>query len=143
MVALVVSLALVLGLLEQIERWGLNNEFSIRGPVPPKTPIVIVSIDEDSFDELEFQWPWPRSMHAQFIDTLNMGQPAVIGFDVLFSEPSALGPEDDQALGEAIGRAGNVVLAAALSVVEGEFYTKENLNPPSHPFENRPPGMVP
>ncbi len=143
MVALVVSLALVLGLLEQIERWGLNNEFSIRGPVPPKTPIVIVSIDEDSFDELEFQWPWPRSMHAQFIDTLNMGQPAVIGFDVLFSEPSALGPEDDQALGEAIGRAGNVVLAAALSVVEGEFYTKENLNPPIAPIREQAAGYGP
>ncbi len=30
MVALVVSLALFLGLLEQIEWWGLNNEFSTR-----------------------------------------------------------------------------------------------------------------
>ena len=143
MVALVVSLALFLGLLEQIERWGLNNEFSIRGPVPPKTPIVIVSIDEDSFDELEFQWPWPRSMHAQFIDTLNMGQPAVIGFDVLFSEPSALGPEDDQALGEAIGRAGNVVLAAALTIVEGGFYTKENLNPPIPSIREQAAGYGP
>lgn len=131
-IASVVSLTFFVGFLENIERWGLNTQFIMRGTIAPKSPIVIVSIDEDSFDEIELQWPWPRSLHAQFIDTISQGKPASLGFDILFAEPSALGPEDDQALGDSIGKAGNVVLAAALSMVEGGFYQKENLNPPIH-----------
>jgi CHASE2 domain-containing sensor protein/class 3 adenylate cyclase len=130
LVAGVVTLILMFGGFEKIEGWILNTQFSLRGPIPPKSPIVIVSIDEDSFDELEFQWPWPRSFHAQFLNTLRQGNPAVIGLNILFIEPSVLGPEDDMALGEAVGDAGNVILAAAQSVVESGMYRKENLNPP-------------
>lgn len=118
------------GVFEKLEGWGFNAQLAFRGVIQPKSPIVIISIDEDSFDELEFQWPWPRSIHAQLLHTLQQGQPAVIGFDVLFTEPSQLGAEDDQALGIAIGQAGNVILGAALSRVDGSFYLKENLNPP-------------
>jgi len=142
-IAFVVGVLFFLGFLENLERWSLNTQFQLRGPIKPESPIVIVSIDEDSFDELEFQWPWPRSLHAQFIETIRQGQPAAIGFDILFSEPSALGPEDDQALGEAIGRAGNVVLAAAWSVVDGGFYRKENLNPPIFTIWNKAAGYGP
>ncbi len=142
-IAFAVSLVFFFGFLEKVERWGLNTQFHLRGAIPPKSPIVIVSIDEDSFDELELQWPWPRSLHAQFVDTISQGQPAAVGFDILFAEPSALGPDDDQALGEAIGRAGNIVLAAAVSVVDGRFYRKENLNPPIHTIRKKSVGYGP
>ncbi|RMH03453.1 MAG: CHASE2 domain-containing protein [Nitrospirae bacterium] len=118
------------GWFEGLERLGLNGLFTLRGPILPASPIVIVSIDEDSFDELQLPWPWPRSVHAQLVQTLAAGHPAAIGLDVLFAEPSLLGPEDDQALGKAIKQAGHVVLAAALSEVDGGFYRKEDLNPP-------------
>jgi len=130
LVAGIVTFILMFGGFEKIEGWILNTQFSLRGEIPPKSPIVIVSIDEDSFDELEFQWPWPRSFHAQFLDILRQGNPAVIGMNILFIEPSVLGPEDDAALGEAVGNAGNVILAAAQSVVESGMYRKVNLNPP-------------
>lgn len=142
-IAFVVSLVFFLGSLENVERWGLNAQFHLRGTITPESPIVIVSIDEDSFDEFELQWPWPRSLHAQFIDTISKGQPAAVGFDILFAEPSALGPDDDQALGEAIGQAGNIVLAAAISVVDGGFYRKENLNPPIPTIRNKSVGYGP
>ncbi len=121
LVGLVIALAFFLGLFEGVERWGLNAQFHLRGPVPPTSPIVIVSIDEDSFDELNLPWPWPRALHAQFLDMLSEQEPAVVGFDILFAEPSMFGPDDDQALGEAVGRAGNVILAAAMTVVEGDW----------------------
>lgn len=142
-IAFIVGVLFFFGFLENLERWGLNTQFHLRGSILPESPIVIVSIDEDSFDELEFQWPWPRSLHARFLDTIRQGQPAAIGFDILFSEPSALGPKDDQALGEAIGRAGNVVLAAAWSTVDGGFYQKENLNPPIPIIRNQAAGFGP
>ena len=50
------------GLLDYLEYKSLDMRFQIRGPVPTKLPLVIVSIDQDSFDELDLPWPWPRTM---------------------------------------------------------------------------------
>jgi len=108
----------------------LNQLFKLRGPTAPQTPIVIVSIDEDSFDELDLQWPWPRALHARLVDIISRGRPAAVGVDLVFSEPSARGSEDDRALGAAIERAGNVVLGAAITEVKTSLYSKEDLNPP-------------
>ena len=118
------------GLLEGVERWAYNVHFDLRGPMKPKTPIVIVSIDEDSFDELVLQWPWPRALHGQFLDIASRGKPAAIGFDIVFSEPSSTGSQDDREFAEAVGRAGNVVLGSAFTEVKGPYTFKENLNPP-------------
>jgi len=89
---------------------------------PPQAdlPIVIVGIDEPSFGELRMQWPWPRHFHARLIDSLREAGAAAIGFDVVFPEPSQL-PSDDQRLAEAVGRAGNVVLAAEEAVHETAY----------------------
>ena len=57
LLGLAVAAAFLFGLFEGAERWGLNAFFHLRGPVAPKSPIVIVSIDEDSFDELNRPWP--------------------------------------------------------------------------------------
>ena len=104
------ALASALGFMEGVERWAYNLQFELRGPIQPQTPVIIVSIDEDSFDELNLQWPWPRAVHGQFLDMISRGKPAAIGFDIVFPEPSSRGPEDDKALAEAVGLAGNVVL---------------------------------
>jgi len=84
-------------------------------------PIVIVGIDEDSFAELGKQWPWTRDVHAELVDQLSSGGAAVIGFDVLFAEPSP-NAAADQAFARAIKNAGNVVLAANLSYVKSEHF---------------------
>jgi adenylate cyclase len=106
-----------LGGLDDVERWGLNQQFEWRGPIKPKTPIVIVTIDEDDFTELGFQWPFPRALHAEMLDNISKGHPAAIGLDLVFPEPSSLGEADDKAMGEAVARAKNVVLGAAFTEV--------------------------
>ena len=130
LVGLLVAAAAALGSLDGVERWGVNQLFRLRGPIPPQTPIAIIYIDEDSFDELDLQWPWPRALHAKLLDVVSRGKPAAIGLDLVFAEPSARGPDDDRALGAAIGRAGNVVLGAAITTIQTPLYTKEDLNPP-------------
>jgi adenylate cyclase len=127
--ALVVGASLG-GLLETPDLRVLDAFFALRGSRPPVTPIIVVTIDEDSFDELDLPWPWPRALHARFLDIVNRGQPAAVGFDVLFAEPSARGPDDDRPLADAIARAGNVVLAGARTVVQTDFITKADLKPP-------------
>ncbi|MBI3638070.1 MAG: adenylate/guanylate cyclase domain-containing protein, partial [Candidatus Rokubacteria bacterium] len=129
--AAVVVLALgLVGALEPFELGALNRLFELRGVRAPASPVVIVAIDDDTFDELNMQWPFPRSVHARLVDVLREAGASVIAFDVLFPEPSVLGPEDDAAFGEAVATAGNVVLGAAITVVSERFYTKVDLNPP-------------
>src|SRR5215470_7902301 len=108
----VITLALVGGL-DTVELGTLNRLFELRGHRSPTAPIIIVTIDEDSFDELGLPWPFPRALHAKLLDMISAGRPLAIGVDLLFPEPSARGPKDDAALGAAVARAGNVVLAAA------------------------------
>ena len=64
----VMSLASLAGLLNWGERWGLTTLFAWRGNEPLHTPLVIVSIDEDSFDEHNLAWPWPRALHGRLLD---------------------------------------------------------------------------
>src|SRR5690349_3874456 len=75
------------GLLDILEYKSLDLRFQIRGPAPHKLPIVIVNIDQDSFDELDLPWPWPRTLHAELIRKLKSAGAKVIAFDVLFTEP--------------------------------------------------------
>src|SRR5437660_9160873 len=102
LIGTIVGLAFMTGLLDGLERWGYNQQFSLRGPVPPQSPIVIVSIDEDSFDDLNLQWPWPRTLHGRLIDTITRGRAIAIGLDLIFSERSARGEEDAQGFASAI-----------------------------------------
>ncbi|WKZ29633.1 MAG: adenylate/guanylate cyclase domain-containing protein [Patescibacteria group bacterium] len=73
----------------------------------PPSDIVIVGIDDASIAAIG-RWPWPRSVHAEMIDTLKEAGASTIGYDVTFSEPS--NEADDAALEAALRRAGNVVL---------------------------------
>jgi adenylate cyclase len=54
-------------------------------------PVVIVDIDEESLRRLG-QWPWPRTHIAEIVNQLTKAGAAVIGFDVVFSEPDRLSP---------------------------------------------------
>lgn len=67
--------------------------------------IIIVAIDNQSIQRLG-RWPWPRKIHAEFLDILKNGKPRAIGLDVAFLEEA----EDDQLLSAALASLGNVVL---------------------------------
>ena len=133
LVGLVVALAAAanpLRFFEIAELKALDARFSLRGPRPPASPIVVVTIDEDSFDGLTLAWPWPRALHGKFLDIVSRGKPVAIGMDILFSEPSSRGPADDRTLGAAVARARKVVLGAALTEVDAAGSEKESINAP-------------
>ena len=72
----------------------------------PQEKIVVVGIDDKSLEKLGHFSLWPRSHHAQLIDTLAEAKARVVVFDILFSEPT---PGDEQ-LATSIRNAANVVL---------------------------------
>jgi adenylate cyclase len=105
----------------------LENHFydvlsTLSPPVPETTPVILVGIDEPSFAELGMQWPWPREIHGELIDSLSAAGASAIALDIVFAEPSA--QESDQALAAAIRRAGNVLLAADLAVEETAYVSQ-------------------
>jgi adenylate cyclase len=124
-----VFLTYVLGLMDIVELKSLDLRFQIRGAVRPRAPIVLVSIDQDSFDELNLPWPWPRALHARLIRKLATSGAKIIAFDILFIEPKA-DPKEDAELARAIKAAGNVVLAAELTEVASDFGPRTALKLP-------------
>lgn len=71
----------------------------------PDADIVIVDIDERSLalmSESVGRWPWPRSIHAELLAGLARQNPKVIVFDILFSDPDRIRPEDDAYFAEVI-----------------------------------------
>ena len=108
-----------------------NNSISdhfYQRPSATDGEIVVIGIDRYALDVLG-PMPWPRSVMAEVIDTLNAdpdSAPAVIGVDVLYVGESG-DPEADDALVEAARRGGNVVTAAAATfgsalVTEGDAF---------------------
>jgi adenylate cyclase len=76
-------------LLGSLELSTVNARFSIRGRQRPPANVVLVEIDETTFDELGLQWPFPRRVHARVIEAIAREHPRVIAYDVQFSEASA------------------------------------------------------
>nr|NIO07010.1 CHASE2 domain-containing protein [Deltaproteobacteria bacterium] len=91
----------------------------------PRLPIVIVSIDEDSFDEINLPWPWPRSLHAQLIHKLIEARARLIALDIVIDPEGD--PAEDAALADAINEAGNVILAAAYTEAPSAFGPKRRM----------------
>lgn len=96
-------------LLRPLELDSVDARFGLRGTQPTPDDFVVVEIDAATFIALQKQWPFPRSLHAQVIDKLRAGRARAIAYDVQFSEPTEV--KEDNALIEAVARAGNVVLA--------------------------------
>lgn len=61
----------------------------------PTQKIVILAIDSESINKVG-NWPWPREVFAKAISKIQGEK--IIGLDVSLSEPSRLGPTDDQSL---------------------------------------------
>jgi len=102
-------------------------------PSTARRDIALVEIDEYSLRNLQpnaGRWPWPRFVHANLIEYLNRGKPAMIVYDINFAEPddrtfkfggeTMSGEESDRALVSAVRKAGNVLLLAD-ATFEGEY----------------------
>ena len=96
---------------QTLERKGFDLLSVQTAPMHSNLPITIVAIDEQSIAALG-QYPWPRVTYAKLLEKLQQAGAMLVVFDVIVSEPSNAGPEDDAAFARAIAKSGNVVLAA-------------------------------
>ncbi len=104
------------------ENSTLDWRFLFRGPqeMSPSDQVVILAIDDSSFEQLQVRWPWPRDMYGTLIDRLSGAGAKVIAFDLIFSEPSSDAKQkQDQSLQAAIER------SRAWIVLASKFYMKK------------------
>ena len=96
----------------------VDTRFSIRGTQARPDDIVVVGVDDKTFNRLKLQWPFPRRFHARLIDRLHEDGAEVIAFDVQFTERTDR--RDDEALVLAVERADGVVLSTTEVNKRGE-----------------------
>lgn len=81
------------------------------GQQRPDGKIVIVDIDERSLNRLaseQGRYPWARSVHAEVVEWIERQHPKAILFDILFSDPDALRPDDDAYLADVAANQNNL-----------------------------------
>lgn len=79
--------------------------------------ITVAVIDDPSIRELG-KVPWPRSIHAKLVEELMKFDPALVAFDVLFTEPDTRYKEEDQALIAATRKYKNKIIHCLFESIE-------------------------
>lgn len=100
---------------------------------PPADDVAFIEVNQASLDwALEnrgWSWPWPREAYAQIIDFLSAGNVKTIAFDMLYTEPSIYGPEDDECLGKSEEKSGRVIQTVFIRNIDDESEEEEALFP--------------
>jgi adenylate cyclase len=97
------------GVFDRPEHAAVDARFDIRGEQGAPREVAVVQIDDKTFDALEEQWPFRRSLHGQVLDRLTRAGARTVVFDIQFTEPTT--EEEDNALIDAVDRSHDVVLA--------------------------------
>jgi adenylate cyclase len=88
-------------------------------PAPPTGEIALVTVDDGSLEaaakELGVTWPWPRQMYVPIVQFCKAAGARAVLFDILFSEDSSYGVEDDRLLADALAQNGRAILSLFLS----------------------------
>ncbi|MGB2852588.1 MAG: CHASE2 domain-containing protein, partial [Solirubrobacterales bacterium] len=106
------------GAFDGLEETTIDTRFAIRGDQVPPDELIVVGIDDDTFSDLELQFPFPRSLHAKVVDELVADRAAVIAYDVQFTEPTSR--REDNALVRAVWSAPAITLATTEVTRRGE-----------------------
>ena len=128
------STGLNLSFIRSLELQGQALMWDLRGPTVAPDDIVILAIDEESLSQGQHyldqpdaypelaairSWPWPRSTYAAAVQKILDAGADAIALDIVFSQPSSYGAEDDAVFAEVLSKQGSqVVLAAKYGDIE-------------------------
>lgn len=79
----------------------------------PAEEIFFIEVDQPSItwaqEKYGWGWPWPREAYGHMVDFFAAGGAKSVAFDILFSEPSLYGENDDRAFARAEEESGIVI----------------------------------
>ncbi|OLN28923.1 Adenylate cyclase [Desulfovibrio sp. DV] len=84
--------------------------------------MLVVAVDEASFQEIGLPWPWPRALHARLLNALAKAGARLVVCDIVFAEPST--PEQDDALAQALAHGPPTILAQAVETVDDAAFVR-------------------
>jgi adenylate cyclase len=120
------SLALLLFLPGWLDVWEVKTwDWRVNAmakPVKTSDPIRLILLDQNSLDwakeENGLAWPWPREVYNAIIHFCQRSGAKALAFDVLFTEPSKYGVDDDRVFAAAILDFKTFVGSVSLSQIE-------------------------
>lgn len=136
MVSAVIFVLYVLGLFNFLEFKAYDSLMvSTSQTTVPSEDIMVILLDQESLDwaqeELGWSWPWPRKAYADVVRFLADGGANSLAFDVMFTEPSVYGPEDDNDFEDASNKFAGTIHTVFLSDQYGNSETwPEDANTP-------------
>jgi adenylate cyclase len=92
-------------------------------PAAASKDIVLVLVDQPSLDFYARQgttWPWPRELYGAIVRHLAAGGAKAVFFDIVMTEGSRFGADDDRSFAAAMREAGNVFVPVFLSPEDKE-----------------------
>ncbi|MDB9314668.1 adenylate/guanylate cyclase domain-containing protein [Spirulina sp. CS-785/01] len=98
-----------------LEQTGYNLLFRLRPPLEWDDRIAIIGIDDDTLEAYQ-TFPLPRDRYTELLQSLDESYPVVVGFDILFIEPTP----QDASLAAAMNQLGTVVLARTWETTTGD-----------------------
>lgn len=119
--------------LESMEYSARDSLMRLRGQETPSSEIVIVAIDDDSFNYTGYRWPWPRSYMAEIVNEINKGGAKVIGVDIILFEPDE-DPVNDEAFATALGETPYSVNILQITERREQDFTSLTLSQPLSPY---------
>ncbi len=84
--------------------WDLRASWFAK-PGPESDKIRLIFLDQYSLDwgaKQGWPWPWPRQVYGAILNFCSRAHVKAVAFDVIFSEPSIQGVDDDTDFGKAI-----------------------------------------
>jgi len=120
--------ALSLWLVGALDAWEnatwLARVRRLARPSPSTARIKLILVDQPSLDwgkkENQWSWPWPREVVAAVLDFCKRGGAKAVAFDVMYTEPSVYGENDDRTFGTAIQQGAPFVAAVLAGKDQGD-----------------------
>lgn len=79
----------------------------------PSEEICFIALDQESLnwgkEEMGWSWPWPRAAYADIVNYFSLSDSKALAFDMLFTEPSLYGKEDDEIFAAACKNNGKII----------------------------------
>lgn len=102
------------GILDWSENKAYDHRISFTSKfIDTSDEITVVLLDQESLnwakEEFGWGWPWPREAYAKMLDFFNEGNASSVALDMVYTEPSVYGNEDDEKFAEASKRFGRMI----------------------------------
>lgn len=106
------------GVVDKLNLWSLDTWFMVRGAITPPKDIVVVRIDEESYEQLGVSelMPWPRELHSKLLERLAKIDPRGIVIDFVFKDETELATDEQLA---------NAMTLSRTFIAEGMRYRME------------------